>query len=202
MINWKEQWELFAPGFVEGVLPIDLQRVCPREFLPVAKKICLGPGPGFGDLSHPTTQLMLNHLYRVVKGKKVLDIGCGSGILSLASCGLGAQSVMGLDIDEDAVTHARENAALNGFEDRVEFYLSAPHYPEFEEGVILMNMITSEQAIAVKMLPRLKEIRGDFLISGMLETQVNEVIGTYSLWGWRPVFVSTTDCWSIIHFVK
>ena len=72
------------------------------------------PGPGFGDASHPTTLLTLQLISRLVAGRDILDIGCGSGILSLSALALNAASVIGYDIAFEAILHSIQNAKLNG----------------------------------------------------------------------------------------
>lgn len=139
MIDWTEQWELHAPNFKEGFAHIKL-----KESLSFKMK----PGPGFGDLSHPTTQLMLQMLPEKVEGT-VIDVGCGCGVLSLAAKLLGADEVIGIDIDEGAIQHAKENASLNGLD--CYFGKKLPSIPK--KPLILMNMISSEQKIAWKALP-------------------------------------------------
>ena len=80
----------------------------------------LGPG-GFGDGRHPTTgQIIEELLERTAGGERVLDVGCGSGILGLCALRLGAAHVVALDIDGDAVEAARRNARINGMGDRME----------------------------------------------------------------------------------
>jgi ribosomal protein L11 methyltransferase len=81
----------------------------------------LDPGGGFGTGRHPTTQLLLQQLAaRIAGGERVLDVGCGSGVLGLGALRLGAGSVVAADIDQVAVEAARRNAALNGLEGHLE----------------------------------------------------------------------------------
>ena len=72
---WDQQWELFAPQFKEGKAHIDLTDYG------VCKTLQLYPGPGFGDLSHPTTRLVLQLMKPHLQQRLAIDIGCGSGIL-------------------------------------------------------------------------------------------------------------------------
>src|SRR5690606_25291805 len=82
--------------------------------------ISLDPGMAFGTGTHPTTQLCLETLEEVVQpGIQVLDLGCGSGILSIAAAKLGAGHVLGLDIDPIAVTAAQQNSTRNGLSDMI-----------------------------------------------------------------------------------
>ena len=81
----------------------------------------IDPGLAFGTGKHETTRLCMEALERCVKGgERVLDVGCGSGILGIAAVMLGAQSALGVDIDETAVRTANENAAVNHVEDKVQ----------------------------------------------------------------------------------
>lgn len=131
-INWEEQWALYAPGFEKGLAHIPL---------PNGNSMPLYPGPGFGDLSHPTTKMVLQLLPSYVKDKIVFDIGCGSGILSIAAALMGAKKVYGCDIDPDALEHAARNIALN----QVNVQLQNP---AIVPNCILMNMIFLEQKAA------------------------------------------------------
>ncbi len=142
-IDWEAQWAAHGLGYRDGLLHLNM-----REYGdPIVEDVYMRPGPGFGDLSHPTTRLCLRLMASIVKGKTVLDIGSGSGVLSLAAAALGATEVRGIDIDPEAVAHARENAALAEWPCPLSFDLVG------EEGsvdLILMNMIRSEQDLAWK----------------------------------------------------
>jgi ribosomal protein L11 methyltransferase len=152
---WEQQWELFAPDFRDGKAHIDLSPFGCKTVLQLL------PGPGFGDLSHPTTRLMLKLMQPHVKGKTVIDIGCGSGILSVAAEAMGAKKVYGYDIDPDAVAHSRKNSKTVTFSEK-------PPEEIEPDTIFLMNMISSEQEQAWKLIrPR---VRGGILItSGILE---------------------------------
>jgi len=79
------------------------------------------PGGGFGTAEHPATRLLVDVLVeRVGGGERILDIGCGSGILGLCALRLGSTSMIGIDIDEDAIPATRRNAMLNGLDGRVD----------------------------------------------------------------------------------
>ena len=167
-VNWDEQWALFAENFYDGKAHIDLGK----------KTLLLAPGPGFGDLSHPTTSLMLEMMHSEVPGESVLDIGTGSGILSLAALLLGARSAHGIDIDPDALLHAKKNNALNGLNARFSKILPKTLPP----SIALMNMILSEQRAAFS--PRANQTAKRWITSGILEAQEGEYLAQTSAWGW------------------
>lgn len=84
-------------------------------------ELAVDPGMAFGTGTHPTTQLCLIALEQTVQpGQRVLDLGCGSGILAIAAAKLGAAHVLALDIDELAVTSTRENIAVNGVAEKID----------------------------------------------------------------------------------
>lgn len=174
MIDWNEQWALHAPTFKNGFAHVVLKN---------GKSFRMKPGPGFGDLSHPTTRLMLEMLPEKIEGT-VIDVGCGSGVLSLAAKLLGAECVMGIDIDEDAIEHARENGALNGLDCLFGKEVSQP----VESPLILMNMISSEQRVAWKSLPLISQytlITSGFPIEEKEPQNYGALIHQVSLEGWK-----------------
>ena len=155
-IDWKAQWAEFAMGFDGQVAHIPVGMT----------EMILKPGAGFGDCSHPTTRLMLAMMADWVKDKVVLDVGCGSGVLSVAAGLLGARRVYGIDIDPQAIEHAQQNAFLNHVQDRVCF---SSGFDGREVDVVLMNMIWSEQRLAWEFV---KEIRAATLFtSGVLSSE-------------------------------
>ena len=115
--NWKQYYQPFPVGDRLYVVPEWMR----GEALPEGRTpLYLNPGLIFGTGSHGTTRLCLEGVERYVEpGDRVLDLGTGSGILAIAALLLGAKDAIGVDIDENAVKVSRENAALNGVEDRL-----------------------------------------------------------------------------------
>lgn len=163
-IDWKSQWEAHGFNFQNGYVHVDFGAL-ERKALPLR----LQPGAGFGDLSHPTTQLMLRLLARYLHRQIVIDIGCGSGILTLASVALGAPLAYGIDIDSSAIEHSRQNALLNQLDKQClfcfnnQFVWTLTHKPV----CIVMNMIYSEQQAAWSSLPSLYHQVGEIITSGI-----------------------------------
>ncbi len=150
-INWDKQWEMHAPYFKNG-------------FVQVCAGVKLAPGPGFGDLSHPTTNIMLKLMENQINGRDVIDIGCGSGILSLVAKKMGAKRVFGVDIDKESVMHSISNAKLNqlsiDYGQDLIWALNASKNP-----LILMNMIEQDQE---NVWPSLHSASQDIIVSGIL----------------------------------
>ncbi|MCI5051728.1 MAG: 50S ribosomal protein L11 methyltransferase [Simkaniaceae bacterium] len=155
-VNWKEQWALFATGFDGEYANIPIENTTFRLY----------PGPGFGDLSHPTTQIMLQLMRPIIRGRPVIDIGCGSGILSLAAHYLGADSVTAVEIDPDATAHAKKNFELNGLS--IPILKETPNIPD--EAVVLINMTRGEQEILYAHSPHLIDAKS-LIVSGLLAQQ-------------------------------
>ena len=119
--NWMEAWKQHYKPILIGqrllILPAWMESPEPER---VAIKI--DPGMAFGTGTHPTTQLCLELMEKsFVKGQtsKVIDVGCGSGILSIAAIKLGAEHVVAVDIDPESIVNSRENADVNGVGDEL-----------------------------------------------------------------------------------
>jgi ribosomal protein L11 methyltransferase len=143
----------------------------------------------FGTGTHPTTQLcleLMEHYFVEVKPAsplRVIDVGCGSGILSIAAVKLGAASALGVDIDAGSVLNARENANTNQVGD--ELILEAGSVPEILEGkfafrkapLVLANILAP---VIVRLfdagLADLIEENGSIILSGILQEQEQNVI--------------------------
>jgi ribosomal protein L11 methyltransferase len=117
--NWNAEWEKnFEPVLVDDLLCIraPFHPADPR----VKHEIVIMPKMSFGTGHHQTTRLMCKEMFGTeFKGKRVLDMGCGTGILAILAKLLGAGEVMGIDIDEWSVENALENCASNGYPDIV-----------------------------------------------------------------------------------
>lgn len=179
--DWESQWATHGLNFHDGYVHADLSSLKPSA--PVLR---LQPGPGFGDLSHPTTRLVLGLLAKHFEQHTVIDIGCGSGILSLAAAAMGAPIAYGIDIDLQALEHARQNAYLNNLEDRCHFCIPEDFNWALTPKpiIIVMNMIQTEQQIAWSSLSKLHAQQGWRLTSGIrLEEREMYLVKTVN-WGW------------------
>lgn len=181
-VNWVEQWKIHGINFRDGHVLIDV----PEALSPSWRQLKLMPGAGFGDLSHPTTRIMMRMMKHDVSDQYVVDIGCGSGVLALCAVALGAKHVFAIDIDELALKHSKENAALNGMENKLSFYLPEEFQlpADVKAPVILMNMILTEQQNAWAVLKSLHCQKGICFASGILAEEKQEYIKLVKEWGW------------------
>lgn len=147
---------------------------------PAAVNLVLDPGMAFGTGSHPTTRLCLEWLDASLQGgESVLDYGCGSGILAIAAARLGAGSVMGVDIDDNALSAARDNAVAN----QVEVALALRHSREpLEETFdrVVANILTNPLCVLAPLLAARVAPGGRLALSGVLESQSGQVIAAYA----------------------
>ncbi|MGK5594369.1 MAG: 50S ribosomal protein L11 methyltransferase [Parachlamydiaceae bacterium] len=195
-IDWEKQWELHSPQFYDGMMHVNLSQHG------VEKQLLLKPGPGFGDLSHPTTRLILSMLPDQLEERVVLDIGTGSGILALAAAALGAYQTVGIEIDPLAIRHAEENAQLNQLEKKVQFF--QPSQIEMltvaKPYLVLMNMIIKEQQMAWKMLQLSQQSYGEAITSGVLMEEKDAYLEITRAWGWTLREESSQDGWLGLRF--
>ena len=155
------------------------------EAVPGRVDLLLNPGLTFGTGSHPTTQLCLEGVERYTRsGDRVLDLGCGSGILSIAALLLGAQSALGVDIDPKAPDVAYENAAMNGI--GKESYRVLAGDVLGDEGLrtqlavegwelILANLVADVIIPLSTVVGPWLAPGGKFLCSGIIDTRADEV---------------------------
>lgn len=146
--------------------------------------IVLDPGMAFGTGLHPTTRGCLAMLQEVQPmPESVLDVGCGSGVLSLAAVKLGAQRVMAIDTDALAVEATRSNAARNGIGASIEARHGTLGLGEEHYSLVLANLVA---AVLVELAPSLARSLapgGTLLASGIIEPRADEVIGAMAAAG-------------------
>ncbi|CCQ09527.1 Ribosomal protein L11 methyltransferase [Pseudoalteromonas luteoviolacea B = ATCC 29581] len=177
--DWEREW-------MDNFHPIQFgQRlwICPswRDIPdPNAVNVLLDPGLAFGTGTHATTALCLRWLDgQDLSGKTVVDFGCGSGILGIAALKLGAQRVIGIDIDPQAIAATKDNAARNGVADLIEAYLPEDQ-PEFKADVIVANILAQPLRELHDIILGFLKPGGAIAMSGILEEQAQSVADVYA----------------------
>lgn len=145
---------------------------------PAALNIALDPGMAFGTGSHPTTRLCLQWLKQTIRpAERVLDYGCGSGILAIAAAKLGAAEVWGVDIDDKAIEAAHHNATANG----VTLHLRRSSDPETRQfDAVVANILTNPLCALAPAISACVAPGGRLALSGVLEAQAGQVIRAYA----------------------
>ena len=203
-VDWEESWKDNYPPQEVGekivVLPYWLAEEDTDRI-----KVILDPGLTFGTGAHPSTQMVMEKMEEVVKpGFKCLDLGSGSGILSIAALQLGAESAIGIDIDPKAEDIARENAAYNGFgapaftaltgnvtEDKeLMERLAADEY-----DLVLVNIVADVIIGLSPVLPNFLTAKSTLICSGILDVRLEEVCAALRKAGLTVTAVKEKEDW-------
>ena len=147
---------------------------------PDAVNLVLDPGLAFGTGSHPSTRLCLQWLERTIRGgERVLDYGCGSGILAIAALCLGASASLGVDVDPLALPAARANAERNRVDAR---FINTETAPAFQADLVVANILANPLILLAPLLAGYTGKGGRIALSGILEAQAEEVMAAYAPW--------------------
>ena len=211
--DWANEWKKFFKPFrvADNILIKPTWKKLNNEEVREDDLIVeIDPGMAFGTGSHETTQLTIKGLLKHLKaGQKVLDVGCGSGILSIISKKLGARSVMGIDIDGNAVNIAKENIAINNISSE-EVTLLFGNILKIEDNKELDKMLDHDYDIVVaniltEVIIELSEIvvnylkpEGYFISSGILYTQSEKVQEAICKNGMEIIEVNADGDWVCI----
>lgn len=137
----------------------------------------LDPGLAFGTGTHPTTRMCLRWIaQRDLSGYRVLDYGCGSGILAMAASKFGATNIDAVDIDEAAVQSTIANASLNN----TLLTAGLPDKARGEYAVVLANILATPLKVLAPLLCGHVQAGGDLVLAGILSRQVDELIDAYA----------------------
>ncbi len=205
--NWEESWKDNYPAVEVGkhliVVPYwDAEQTNGRT------PIILDPGLTFGTGAHASTQMVMETMEETMqRGFKCLDLGSGSGILSIAALRLGAESAIGVDIDPKAEDIARENAAYNGFgapaftaltgnvtEDR-ELMEQLSHR---EYDLVLVNIVADVIIGLAPVLPQFLTERSTLICSGILDTRLADVTAALEKTGLTITMTRAKEDWRCV----
>lgn len=179
--EWRDKWrEFFKPTRIgeRVVIRPSWEPFEPREGDVV---VTLDPGQAFGTGTHESTRLVLEELDAIVKGgERVLDLGCGSGILSIAAILLGAREVLAIDVDPIAVQVTDENTQANAVADHVHAKAGTIDDAPGTYDIVLANIqATILLPIAAHVAARVAP-RGTLVLSGLLTTDEDAIRSTYA----------------------
>ena len=173
---WKEHYHPILVGRRLIIVPAWL-KVPEGERIPIR----MDPGMAFGTGTHPSTQLCLE-MIEDVGGFNIIDIGCGSGILSVAALKLGAKKALCVDIDPIAVRSARENAVLNGVAERMEVGMGSVTDIQSGSFTIKQARLVLANILAPVLVSLLNEGLGELvtcggrlILAGIISDQVEDV---------------------------
>lgn len=203
---------------LEEVPEQDWERVCLADFVPqqfgkrlwicpswlappepTAINLTLDPGLAFGTGTHPTTALCLTWLEQAdLLNKRMIDYGCGSGVLALASLKLGASHVNAVDLDDQALTATNSNAKINHLSSDV-LTVSMPNALKEPVDILIANILLKPLLHLKTEFRRLLKPSGLLVVSGVLNSQKEELISAY-----QDEFIclssSSQDDWCLVVF--
>jgi ribosomal protein L11 methyltransferase len=157
----RPSWEPYTPAAHEVVVTVD-------------------PGRAFGTGTHESTRLLMQALDRHVQGgERVLDVGCGTGILAICALALGARDALCIDVDPDAVAVSLENAELNAVSDRVSAATTPVEDIRERYPLVLANIQASVLVPLAAPIAACVEASGLLLLSGILIGQEQDVLAAY-----------------------
>ena len=205
--NWEESWKDNYPAVEVGKNLIVVPYWQAEEAggrIPVV----LDPGLTFGTGAHASTQMVMETMEETVKpGYRCLDLGSGSGILSLTALRLGASSAIGVDIDPKAEDIARENAAYNGFFSP-EFTALTGNVTEDnalmeqlsrqEYDLVLVNIVADVIIGLSPILPDFLTDRSTLICSGILDVRLNDVVSALEKAGLQITAIREKEDWRCI----
>jgi len=206
--NWTRAWmeHFHAMQFGERlwVCPLHLE---PPE--PEAINLRLDPGLAFGTGTHPTTSLCLRWLDKNIglnnkAQENILDYGCGSGILAIAACMLGANHADGVDIDPQALIASQSNAEINKVREKITTWLPndyQKHHAETQYDIVLANILSGPLTELAEKLAGHTKTNGDIVLSGILKEQAESVHHAYCAFFEMDAPVYDED-WVLLHGVK
>lgn len=205
--NWNEAWENtgFAPINIDDKVVIYDARTGKKPTDDSRINIGIEAKQAFGTGTHETTRMMIGAMLQLsLKGKRVLDCGCGTGILGIAALKLGAEAVVGFDIDEWSVENTQHNAAINEV-DNIEVFHGDAHVLSHVSGVFDVVLANINRNILLNDMPAYLEIMNAgsvLIISGFYEEDVKLLDEKANSLGLVKTSQKTDNHWCCLTFIK
>jgi len=181
--NWMEAWKKNYHPILVGekmlILPAWMDNNS-QSRIPIR----INPGMAFGTGTHPTTQLCIQAIEEFIfQGKSIIDVGCGSGILSIAATLLGSDYALAIDIDKESISLTKQNAEINNVKDKITVaqgsveQIIAQDFPIRSAPIVVANILAP---IILKLLDAhlvdLVDSNGYLILSGILEDQETQIL--------------------------
>ena len=206
LTSWKQYWGPEVVGNNLLILPCWIN--LPKRYKN-KKIIKIDPGAAFGTGSHPSTYLCLEKMENILfSGKSILDIGCGSGILSISARLFGAKKITAIDNDYLAINSTKSNFQLNfGNLDDLEIYLGSfneiiSKYSLIGFDFILCNIIAEVIKEIIPYIGKCLNKDGEVILSGILNSQKDEILKTLNINHLKLIDVSSKKDWVCIAVQK
>ena len=213
-LDWASQWKLHFKPLRFSSISQDLTTPDPARddssiwLVPswleapsgAQRVLRIDPSSAFGTGLHPTTALCIEWLI-AEQPSSLLDVGTGTGVLALVAALLGAERVMGVDNDPEAVRVATENRALNGVSE-AKFEVSGVELEAIEArfDVVMANILAEPLIDLAPSLVQRLALGGRVVLSGLLTHQASKVISAYAHLGLEPGEVKSRDDWALVSF--
>lgn len=205
--NWNAAWEEegFEPIEVKKVVTIyDAHHTSDPDIFSTPLNIGIEARNAFGTGNHETTRLMVESiLEQPLDGRRVLDCGCGTGILAITALRCGAKEAVAFDIDEWSAENTRHNAELNGVGDRIEVLCGDAHVLSHVEGIFDVILANINRNILLEDMPRYHDVLtrgGALILSGFYEEDTPLLLKKAEAMGLHEISRKTDNGWCSLAF--